>query len=725
MGGAGRRVALLRALFLALFVVLAARAAHLSVVTTRGEVRAKGQLEGVMVLTATRGLIVDRNGVELALTVHAPSIYVRPGDFDGNRKNLRALAKALGRPPSALAERLRGRKRFTFVGRWVSDAVAKRIEALELPGVGIVSEPRRAYPADELAGSLLGFANIDGKGVRGIEEQEDEWLRGSPIRTPVERDARGHLLARTPVAPLSSSGGDVALTIDMGMQAEAETALRNAIKKSRARGGCVITIDPHSGEILALAEAPGFNPNDFRKIKYQETRSAAFQDAVEPGSVFKAFLIAGALETGAISPNQVIDTGDGTLAIRGKTIRDHRPYGVIDPTGVLKFSSNVGAVKIAKWLGREAHYQTLERFGFGSRTGSGFPAESRGLLRPWQEWKEIDHATVAFGQGLGVTAIQLSAAMGVLAGDGQLRVPRLVSARRRAGGEWQSVAHEPARRAVTKRTAAQVLKMMESVVSAEGTGRKAALSGVRVAGKTGTAQKLDTARGAYSKTRYTAWFMGAAPADDPKLVIVAMLDEPKGLAHGGGDVAAPLFAKVAAGQLTRLGIVTRPAPIPAPPRAEMLARAKPTKLTKPKKSKRATKKPAVSVAKTPIAKPVVSAVSKPAKPPATPTTNRTARKPGTQVAAKRTTTTAVTSLPAVSAPPAGSAAPPASDDPVLMPDFRGETLDSVRRIATRNRLVLEVRGTGLAIDQQPTPGTVVVGSKRHVLVSFSDGGREG
>lgn len=677
LAGAGRRVALLRALFLVLLVVLAARATHLSVVTSRGESRARGQLDGVMVLPATRGLIVDRNGVELALTVHAASIYVRPGDFDGNRENLGALARALGKNPSALAERLRGHKRFTFVARWVSDAVAQRVEALDLPGVGIISEPRRAYPADELAASLLGFANIDGNGVRGIEEQEDAWLRGSPIHIPVERDARGHLLARAPVAALSSSGGDVALTIDIAMQAEAETALRNAIQRSGAKGGCVISFDPHSGEILALAEAPGFNPNDFRRVKYHETRSRAFQDAVEPGSVFKAFLIAGALEAGAIGPDQVIDTGDGTMPIRGKTIRDHRPYGVIDPTGVLKFSSNVGAVQIARALGREAHYETLMRFGFGTRTGSHFPSESRGLLRPWQQWKPIDHATVAYGQGLSVTAIQLTAAMAVLAADGQLRVPRLISARRPAGGEWQRLAAEQPRRAVTKKVAAQVLTMLESVVSAEGTGRKAALSGVRVAGKTGTAQKFDAAKGVYSKTRYTAWFMGAAPADAPKLVIVVMLDEPKGPAHGGGDVAAPLFAKVAALQLARLGIVTHPEPIPAAPRVELLAAAG------PEQQEPATTQSSAVAAQTQPARPRVSAA---------PTRSHTAASNG---------------------------------EPIFMPDFRGETLDSVRRLAAHNKLTLEVRGTGLAIDQHPTPGSVLVGSGKHVLVSFSDGGREG
>ncbi|MCP5044107.1 MAG: penicillin-binding protein 2 [bacterium] len=698
LGGAGRRVALMRAIFLALFVVLAGRAAHLTVVTERGEMRARGQLEGVMVLPATRGLIVDRNGVELALTVRTPSIYVLPRDFDGNPKSLHALARALGTKPAALRERLSQRDRFTFVGRWVGEDVAARIEALELPGVGLVMEPRRAYPADQLAGSLLGFSNIDGEGVRGVEEMEDEWLRGSPLRTSVERDARGQLMAQTRVAPVSTQGGDVALTIDMTMQAEAETALREAVKKTGARGGCVITLDPRTGEILALAEAPGFNPNRFRKLDYDDTRSAAFQDAVEPGSVLKAFLVAAALETGAIGLDQRLDTGDGTLAIPGKTIRDHRPYGVLDPAGVLRFSSNVGSVMIADLVGAKAHHSALRRFGFGKKTGSGFPSESNGLLRPWKQWKAIDHATVAYGQGVGVTSIQLASAMATLAGDGQWRMPRIVSARRRPDGEWQPIEPEAPRRVVREEVAANVMKMLESVVSAEGTGRKAALAKLAVAGKTGTAQKLDVERGVYSKTRYAAWFMGAAPARDSKLVIVTMLDEPKGLAHGGGDVAAPLFAKVAAGQLAHLGILTKPEPIPAPPREVKLA-AKTPKAAKKKSVKVATAKKAKKTQ------------------PAKKTTQQPKTKPAEQQRAPARLAKTPAPTPAVSSPPPGAV------PPLFVPDFRGETIDAVRAIAKRERIRLEVRGRGLAVDQHPTPGTVVAGSDRDVWVAFSGGGR--
>ncbi len=709
LGGAGRRVASMRWIVLALFLVLSARAAHLTVVTERGELRARGQLESAMMLPATRGVIVDRGGIELALSVRAPSIYVVPREFDGSRANIRKLAKALGHKASALQRRLSRRERFTFIARWVGEDIAEGVEALGLQGVGIVMEPRRAYPADEFASSLLGFSNIDGQGVRGVEQMEDNWLRGKPVRVSVQRDARGQLLTHNRVEPEMTSGGDVALTIDMAMQAEAETALREAVKKTRAIGGCVITLDPATGEILALAEAPGFNPNAFRETPYDQTRSAAFQDAVEPGSVMKAFLIAAALETGTIHPRQRFDTGDGTIDIPGKKIRDHHPYGVLDATGTLQHSSNVASVMIAQLLGPEAHDKALRAFGFGSTTGSGFPSESNGLIRPWQEWKAIDHATVAFGQGIGVTGVQLASAMAVLAGDGQWRTPHIVSARRRTDDadqvEWQRVTPSTPRRVVAEETAKRVMKMLESVVSAEGTGRKAALEGLAVAGKTGTAQKLDTERGVYSKSRYTAWFMGAAPAEDPKLVIVAMLDEPKGLAHGGGDVAAPLFARVAAGQLAHVGISTRPSPIPAPPRSVQLATTKPERVE--------TKRPVIEQDKqTPTA---------PTKPKAS-----AARSQHVAMNEPRDHTI---DEPAKTAPSKhdGKKAPKSSSDlphvsagpPVFVPDFRGETVASVRAMATREKIRLEVRGEGLAIKQHPAPGTIVVDPSRNVWVAFS------
>ena len=559
------RIAALRGLLLLAFLCLAARAGHLAVADSRAERRGDVQFHTTFKLPPARGLIVDRNGVELALTVHAPSIYVLPSEIDDVEGVAHALAGLLDVDAERLVDRIRERQRFLYVARWVDEKRAEAVEALALAGVGVVREPRRAYPGGRLAAHLLGFANIDGQGVRGIEQQENEWLRGSRRMIPVERDARGRLLSRATLTPRDATGGDVALTIDAALQSEAESALERAVAATGAAGGVAVTLDPTSGEILSLAEAPGFDPNAFRKTSFPETRSRAFLDAIEPGSTLKVFLAAAALDTGAVSERDLLDCSEGWLHVPGKTIRDRRPFGELDLSGILRVSSNVGAVQLAQRLGEERHHDALRRFGFGASTDSGFPFESAGLLRPWQSWKPIDHATIAFGQGISVTPIQLAAATASLANGGEWLRPRLVTARRRPNERWRPTPVAPARRVVRRDTARRVLGMMETVVGPGGTGRRAGLRDLRVAGKTGTAQKLDPETHAYSRDRYLAWFIGAVPADDPRLVIAVALDEPQGDAHSGGAVAAPLFAELAAVQLARLGIITRPEPIPAAP----------------------------------------------------------------------------------------------------------------------------------------------------------------
>ena len=330
--------------------------------------------------------------------------------------------------------------------------------------------------------------------MRGVEQEEDAWLRGTTRRLPVERDNRGRLLFAAPGARFSTAGGDVALTLDAGFQADAEAALERAVADTGARGGAVITIEPDTGAILALAEAPAFDPNRFREVAYANTRSRAFLDAMDPGSTLKAFLVAAALESGAIRESDRFDCENGSLAVPGKTIHDTRPHGQLTSREILRVSSNIGAVKIARVLGPSAHFAMLRRFGFGEPTGSGFPDESAGLLRPWTSWQPLDHATIAFGQGMSVTAIQLAAATGALANGGRLLPPRLVAARRAAAGPWLPTPAAAGRRIMTRQTADAVLAMLGEAVE-NGTGRRAALEGVRVAGKTGTAQKFDSKAG--------------------------------------------------------------------------------------------------------------------------------------------------------------------------------------------------------------------------------------
>lgn len=693
LSGPSRRLRLLAVLLLSSFLVLAARAAHLTLLDSRGKGRGQRQITKVLQLPAPRGLIVDRRGVELAVTIPAPSIYVVPHALGDRRQTARKLAHALGMDPATLAADLERRTRFAFVKRWTTREEAETIRKLELPGVGILKEPRRAYPAGALAGQLIGFANIDEEGVRGIEQQEDRALRGRARTVTVERDARGRHLVVDPSLPRDTAGADVRLTLDAKLQAAAEGALASLVERTGAKGGSVVTLDPRTGDILSLAEHPPTDPNDFRSLDFKSTRSRAFHDAVEPGSTFKVFLVAGALDAGVIQSDEMIETSPGWLRIPGKTIRDHEDYGRISIAQILEISSNVGAVTITQRLEPRRHYELLRRFGFGHSTESGFPQESAGILRHYRGWQPVDRATLAFGQGVSVTPVQLASATAALANGGVWQKPRLVAARRKAGGTWEEVPREAGHRVVSSRAAAETLRMMETVVSATGTGRRASLRGLRVAGKTGTAQKFDTEAGRYSKTDYLAWFIGVVPANDPRLAITVMIDEPQGRVHGGGDAAAPLFAQVASAQLAHLGIVTAPQSIRSRPFRTLAAKAEEEKARR-RAAALPEKKP-VQVAKAGRSdrKPVAPA-SRPAK------------------AARR-----VVAVPRVQAPSPKSVA----EVTHLVPDFRGETLTSAQGIAAKASIVLELHGNarGLVVEQRPHPGTVVTGDSPRVRLRFT------
>lgn len=545
------------ALLLLAFVGLVVRAAQLSLLETRSAARGRSQLLSALELAPERGRIVDRSGADLALTVGVASVYAVPSEIADPDATARQLAALLDLDAARLRERLSQRRPFVFVKRWVEEEDAERIRALELPGVGTVTEPRRAYPHGALAANLVGFANIDGQGVRGIEQMENEWLLGRPQRLAVERDARGRLLLGPGLDPHATAGGDVALTLDLHLQAAAEAALAEGVEQARAKGGFVVAIEPRTGDVLALAESPSFDPNRFRTVPFPDTRARAFTDAIEPGSTFKTFVIAAALEAGVVRSDEVFDLRGG-LRVPGKTIRDLHPKPMLDVAGILRVSSNVGAVMIGQRVGARRHYETLRRFGFGARTGSGFPDESSGLLRDVARWRPVDAATAAYGQGISVTPVQLAAAVAALGNGGVWMPPRLVRARRTPDGPWQALPLGEGRRSVSEATAAAVVDMMTGVVHVEGgTGRRARLRGVAVAGKTGTAQKLEP-NGRYSHDRYVGWFVGLAPAHDPRVAIAVAIDEPRGV-HTGGVVAAPVFARVAAAYLTAQGIPTEPA----------------------------------------------------------------------------------------------------------------------------------------------------------------------
>jgi cell division protein FtsI (penicillin-binding protein 3) len=670
-------------------LALAGRAAHLTVIDRRGLERGRAQTGTVLRLAAARGTIVDKTGAELAVTVPAPSVYAIPREVEDPARAAASLARALGVSAATVRAQLQRKTPFVFVKRWLTPAQAAAVSKLELAGVGIVEEPRRAYPLGSLAGPLVGFSNIDGVGARGIEQMEDGWLAGKAQRVAIERDARGRLLAFADYDPRSSAGGDVALTLDAALQAEAEAALEEVVKATGGRGGLVIVLDPASGDVLALAEGPGFDPNRFRTTPYAATRSHAFLDAADPGSTAKPFVVAAALEAGVLRKDEVIDCENGSYRVPGKTVRDLHPYERLDASGILRVSSNVGATKIAFRVGPERHHALLRAIGFGTGSGSRFPDESAGLLRPWQEWRPIDHATIAFGHGMAVTPMQLANAYAVLASGGEWRAPRLVAARRAPDGEWEHLPASAPRRVLRRAVATNVLGMLETVVGPDGTGRRAGLRGIRVAGKTGTAQKLEP-DGSYSLSRYQTWFAGAAPADAPRFVVVAMVDEPRGFVHTGGATAAPLFARVAAAALARDGILTEPElPLPEWARADWVP---PWKTAAPKP------KPAPAVA---------SAPPKPAPRPAAPARPKPPVNDGKAVAESEPPKSEVIQL----------------GNRVLLPDFRGLTPEQVRSQLSGLGIAIQVSGSGRAVAQDPAPGTILSGGSVRVHFGAAGGAR--
>jgi cell division protein FtsI (penicillin-binding protein 3) len=694
--GAGLRVRICGALLLLAFLGLSARAAHLGVIDRRGAERGTAQTGTVLRLAPARGTILDRSGRELAVTVPAPSLYAVPREIADPDGTARALAGPLGMPAERVRKRLGRKAPFVFVARWLSPEQAAAVSKLELAGVGLVPEPRRAYPQGALAGRLIGFSNIDGEGARGIEQMEDQWLAGKAQRVAVERDARGRLLAFADYDPGSSAGGDVALTLDAALQAEAEATLAEVIEATGARGGLVVVLHPRRGDLLALAEQPGFDPSRFRTTPYPATRSRAFLDAADPGSTAKPFVVAAALERRVLGRDELIDCESG-FRVPGKTLRDTKPHKMLDPGGILRVSSNVGIAKIAFRVGAEPHYALLRELGFGRPTGSGFPDESSGVVRPWREWRPLDHATIAFGQGMAATPMQLANAFAVLANGGEWRAPRLIAARREPDGSWDHLPEPPARRVMPREVAESVLAMLETVVGPEGTGRRAGLRDIRVAGKTGTAQKLDP-DGSYSTTRYQAWFVGAAPADRPRVVVAAMVDEPRGYIHTGGATAAPVFARVTAAALARDGILTEPSlPLPEWARIDWVP---PWKVAR---------KPAASKPK-----PAVSAA-----PP-----ERVAKADRTR---KRDAKSASQATP--QAPQRGARSEPKPNEvtgrpsevhmKILLPDFSGQTPDQVRRQLAASGIRLQASGSGRAVAQDPAPGTIIRGGS--VRVRFGSG----
>jgi len=534
-----RRLGVLGGLLGLGFVALGARAVQLQALDAEWLARrAESQRRGSLALGALRGPIVDRNGTPLALSAWSTSVAASPKLVRDRRASARALANALGRPADRIGARLDPTRGFAWIARWVTPEQAASVRALDLPGIRLQPERKRFYPHRSLAAAYLGFAGRDGEGLSGIELAYDVDLRGTSTRVSLHRDGRGQLLLPRAARTAERRGERLVLTLDARLQRLAEQALAQAAQRTGARHLSLVAMDPQDGDILALAESPGFDPNRFWEANPAAFRASAFVDTFEPGSTLKPFTIALALEAGVVEPEERFDCENGRWRVADRTIRDWHPHGVLTVHEVLVYSSNIGAAKIADRLGSARLVAGLRRFGFGERSGGGYPGEPAGVVHDLRETQVVERANLAFGQGLTVTAVQLAAAGSILANGGYRVRPRL-ALRFENGEQFPSGRGE---RVLDAEVARRVRAMMRDVV-VSGTGKRAGVPMLRVAGKTGTAQKV--VNGRYSNDRFVATFLGMLPAEDPKLVIAVIVDEPRTGVHTGGAAAAPIFRTVA------------------------------------------------------------------------------------------------------------------------------------------------------------------------------------
>jgi len=491
---------------------------------------------------APRGPILDQKGRVLAESVEIPSIAAIADEVPA--ASIASLAHELGISSRKLHKKLHNRKGFVWLARQISPAKAEKVMALAIPGVRMESEWRRYQPLGPVTGHLLGFVGIDGKGLEGMERRWNAQLSGEPGIRQVRRDARGHSLPDGVWLREPTPGKGFRLTLDASIQSIAYAALADGVREQQAKGGSVVVMRPSDGAVLAMANWPGYNPNNFGDFHPGEWRNRAITDVFEPGSTMKPFTIAAALQSGRWQPDSRVFCENGAMRVADYTIHDDHEAGWLDLTGILVHSSNIGAAKLAMDVGSNDMYDMLARVGFGSRSGSGLSGESPGIVLSPERWGPVETANIAFGQGIAVTPLQLAAAFSVFANKGIYTTPRLFADQ---AGEHKRV--------MTAAIAKQVLTMLEFATSEDGTGKYAVPEGYRIAGKTGTAQKPG-AHGSYSKSKYMAVFAGVAPVNDPQLVIVVVVDEPQKSIYGG-QVAAPVFRHIAESVLPYLGVSAR------------------------------------------------------------------------------------------------------------------------------------------------------------------------
>jgi len=622
--------------------------------------RARSQQVGAIETSPSRGQLLDRQGRELARSIDTESFFADPREILNTDNTARRITAVTGQDRTELTSRLseakETNKKFIWIVRRLDIQSASKLDQLNLDGIYSRKEPKRYYPNDSLAAHVLGFVGTDEIGLSGVEQYYNEKIRGEAGKVFLERDRDRRAFESYEVQ--SHPGQTVVLTIDQAIQYRTEQALSAAVDRAHAKSGAAIVMDPRTGEILALANAPTFDPNQPAANSAEARANGALQNIYEPGSTFKIVAYSAAIEKGLVKPDDKIDCQMGQITVAGRLIHDGHPYGVLTVADALAKSSNVGAIKLGLLVGNESMYEYMKRLGFGSRTGIDLAGESPGILRPLSRWQPSSIGSLAIGQEVGVTPLQMATAYSVLANGGTLVKPHLLRELRAPDGTVLFQA-KPETRPALKAETTEALRSMFEGVTLHGTAKKAQLDGYTAAGKTGTAQKVDPRTHAYSATKFIGSFVGFAPVKNPAVVIIVVIDEPLGSYHGG-DVAAPVFREIAEQILPELGVTPDVEFKPGP---TLIAQTSKSSTTQIKDDSIQTEQREASLPK---------------------------------IAARNFNGQASEIVLAV-----------ASNRAALMPDMHGQSVRDVARTCAQLGLRLEARGDGHAVRQIPEPGAEV------------------
>jgi cell division protein FtsI (penicillin-binding protein 3) len=718
--GKNSRLYLLSAVLVFWCVAICGRLVFLQIFSYGRFVRQAGhQQQRAIPLAAKRGVIYDRAGRELAMSVLVDSAFAVPTEVKDLPTAVSLITRITGDDYNVVLADCRAHKTFCWVARKANDETIQRINSLKLQGIHFQKEPKRFYPARDLAAQVLGSVGMEDSGQSGIEHEFDDQLRGRPGKMFISVDARRQWFSDVETQP--DPGNNLVLTIDKNIQYIAEKELDQAIHDTQAIAGTVIVENPRTGEVLALANRPTFNPNLRKQITPGALTNRAVSYVYEPGSTFKLVTISAALEEKITNPNEIFDCQMGAIVYNGMRIRDSKPHGLLPVWGVLAESSDVGAIKIALRLGEDRFYKYIRAYGFGQQTGIELPGETRGLTKPPSRWSKVSIAAISMGQEIGISPIQLAGLISTFANDGVWVAPRIVTGSVQPRGTPQTIAFHsgPAHRVISSYTAAEMRAMMQKVVL-EGTGRKAILEGYSSAGKTGTAQKVDPATGVYSKTKYIGSFAGFAPVNNPQIVVAVILDSAVGL-HQGGQVSAPVFRRVAQQVLEYLHV---PHDLPlAPEHQLLLAQAK----MKDKDLEEGTPDhPGETLETAEVnaepAKPTVARAPSPANAEATANVVQAAVRepvsaPGASIQEIPAKTSDAANTAPARLPSSGTVVLDVEQGGIEVPSFVGKTVRGAVEAAQDIGLELDAVGSGVARQQTPAPGTHVPAGAR-VTVQF-------